>query len=86
MRERAAVVANGKPKIETSPAVGETNPKIILRVVLFPQPLGPSNPKTCPRGISKDTLSTARSFSPRNPIRKSLVSPLTAIAGPVFIF
>src|SRR5262249_61071612 len=41
------------------PADGAIKPPSILRVVVFPAPLGPSRPKTSPPATSKETSSTA---------------------------
>jgi hypothetical protein len=47
------------PLSTTSPLVGSTNPAIILSVVVFPQPLGPSSEKNCFCSTWKLTWSTA---------------------------
>src|SRR5690349_5826761 len=41
------------------PSVGSSNPPIIRRVVVFPQPDGPNSAKKEPRSISSERLSTA---------------------------
>ena len=38
---------------------GRTRPSSMLMVVVLPEPLGPSSPKTCPRGTDIDRPSTA---------------------------
>ena len=45
----------------TVPEVGATNPAIMRRVVVLPQPLGPSNASSSPSRISIETSSTAAS-------------------------
>ena len=47
------------PLIRTSPLVGVINPSIIPMEVVFPQPLGPSNPNVLFFSISKLMLFTA---------------------------
>src|ERR1051326_7568519 len=46
-------------------------------VVDFPEPLGPSNPKTSPRRTSKSTPSTARALGRPQKSLKTLVRPRT---------
>jgi hypothetical protein len=41
------------------PAVGSSTPRIMLMVVVFPAPFGPSSPTISPRATSNDTPSTA---------------------------
>lgn len=41
------------------PSVDPTSPASILKVVVFPAPLTPNNPKTSPFSTVKDSLSTA---------------------------
>src|SRR6056297_372478 len=48
------------PKIFTSPASGFISPKIVLRVVVFPAPLGPIR-----ANISPDFISIEMSFKTR---------------------
>jgi len=47
------------PPIETVPAVGRSKPAIVRRVVVFPQPEGPTSVTNSPRSISRSTSSTA---------------------------
>src|SRR5512138_498138 len=49
-----------RPLIRMSPEVGSSNPAIIRIRVVLPQPEGPRMEKKEPLGISKETLSTAR--------------------------
>src|SRR6185295_13271517 len=60
------------------PRVGFSKPSSILMVVDFPEPLGPSRPKTSPRRTSKSTLSTARALGRPQKSLKILVKPRTA--------
>jgi len=46
------------------PAVGCSNPAIKRRVVVLPQPLGPSRAKNSPSAICTLTWSTARTIVP----------------------
>ncbi len=48
------------PLIETSPSVGAETPARMLRMVLFPEPLGPMIPTHSPFCIEKDTPSSAQ--------------------------
>ena len=59
-----------EPNRLNCPAVGLMRPSNMFMVVVLPEPLGPSNPKTWPRGTWMERSSTAR-------IRpKRLVRPL----------
>ena len=49
----------GWPAMATSPWSGCSNPAISRSVVVLPQPDGPRKEWNEPRGISKDTASTA---------------------------
>ena len=42
-----------------SPAVGVSKPAIIIRVVVLPEPLGPSRVRNSPERMSSETPSTA---------------------------
>src|SRR3989442_11770181 len=59
------------PRKRTEPAVGLSAPAIRLKVVLFPEPLGPMRPRISPSATWKETFLTAKNPS------KLLVSPLT---------
>ena len=48
------------PHIETAPEVFKTTPEIIFINVDLPAPLGPSNPKMLPAGISREIFSKAK--------------------------
>src|SRR5258706_1231109 len=48
-----------------APESGCSRPAIILRVVVLPQPEGPSRPKNSPRSTSSDTSVTAGVLSKR---------------------
>src|SRR5580698_351715 len=60
------------------PFVGYSRPSSILIVVDFPEPFGPSRPKTSPRRTSKSTLSTARAFARPQKSLNTFVNPRTA--------
>src|ERR671930_628233 len=47
------------PSTEASPAVGNSRPESIFRVVVLPAPLGPRKPTTSPAATSKETPATA---------------------------
>src|SRR5262249_42056136 len=51
--------ATGAPSTKTSPRVGWTKPATIIKVVVFPDPLGPRSVKNEPRAMVSDTSSTA---------------------------
>jgi len=61
------------PKIEIVPAEGRSKPRIILMVVLLPEPLGPSNPKTSPGAMERLSESTAQTLGRRQKSRKIFV-------------
>src|SRR6185436_15397071 len=48
------------PSKEIVPESGRSRPAIIRRVVVLPQPDGPSNPKNSPCATSRETSATAR--------------------------
>src|SRR5262245_26882652 len=64
------------PPTLISPARGLSNPAIERRVVVLPQPLGPSSVKSLPAGTSKVTSSAARIAWPRSSVY-SVHSPMT---------
>ena len=69
----AAAVETVSPPISTLPASGSSSPAISRRVVVLPQPLGPSRAQVAPGSISRSTPSTAMT-SPndlRRPRRRS---------------
>ena len=47
------------PATHAWPDVGRNRPSSSLSVVVFPEPLGPSRPKTSPRRISRHNESSA---------------------------
>ena len=53
------------PSIAMSPALGISNPAIIISVVVLPDPLGPSSVRNSPERISNDTPRTAPTPSKR---------------------
>src|SRR5256885_11873326 len=68
------------------PLVGYSNPNKSFTVVDFPEPLGPSRPKTSPRRTSKSTLSTARAFGRPQKSLKTLVRPRTEMTTSPLLF
>src|SRR2546422_5561357 len=58
MRSRVAWSA-GRPRISIVPASAPRMSMTIRSVVVFPAPLGPSRPKTLPRGIARERSLTA---------------------------
>src|SRR5579883_3637163 len=69
------VLPNSTPSQRKRPESGRSSPAAHRKVVLFPAPLGPSNPTISPAATSKESPSTA-SFFP-----KRLVSARTSKAG-----
>src|SRR5512138_3446157 len=65
------------PPTTISPERGRSSPAIERKVVVFPQPLGPSSVKNLPCGTSKLTSCAARMVSPRSS-RYSVHNPDTA--------
>src|SRR5256884_8282456 len=59
-----------------SPARGRSRPAIERRVVVFPQPLGPSSVNSFPSGTSNVTSCAARTIWPRS-LGYSVKSPAT---------
>ena len=57
----AASRVTSSPASRTRPWSGSSKPAIIRRVVVLPQPLGPSSEKNSPAPISSETSSTASS-------------------------
>src|ERR671919_1240137 len=55
-----------EPPTTISPARGRSRPAIERRVVVLPQPLGPSSVKSLPGGTSKLTSCAARTTLPRS--------------------
>ena len=68
-------VVMSRPRSSIRPAVGSSKPPIIRRVVVLPQPLGPSIEKNSPDRMSIETRSTARTS------RKCLVRSVRRISG-----
>src|SRR4051812_9194662 len=71
----------GLPNTATRPVVLCSSPRMILIVVLLPEPLGPRSPKTSCGRISKERLSTARARLRIQKSLKTLVSPWQATTG-----
>jgi len=66
-----------RPRSSIRPEVGASNPPIIRRVVVLPQPDGPRSEKNSPAPMSSETRSTARIS------RNSFVSSASRISGAV---
>jgi hypothetical protein len=81
---RAMASAEGmrSPKTVAVPAVGAMSPVSILRVVVFPAPFGPRNPKISPSCTSKSMPSTATTLLPEKGFLKVLPSLSTRRTGP----
>src|SRR5262245_38327793 len=73
MRSRLSWSAEA-PRISIAPTSGPSTFMTMRRVVVLPAPLGPSRPKTLPRGTSSD-----RSFTAVWPA-KAFVTPLRRMA------
>ena len=63
---RSAELTSAEPS-HTSPASGSSRPAIMRRVVVLPQPLGPSNTSSSPSSTSKLTSFTAGAAFVRTP-------------------
>ena len=75
-----AAVTSSSPK-KICPAVGVSSPQIMFKVVLLPQPEGPSSPTSLPSGTVKLSESTAVT-SPELPLPRAgnrLVRPISLI-------
>src|SRR5271165_3668096 len=69
-----------RPSIEMSPPVGVSNPAIIIKVVVFPDPLGPSRVRNSPAPTVSETPRTALTRSNRFPtLLKATVAPRDTI-------
>src|SRR5262245_52710317 len=64
------------PPTVISPSRGRSRPAMERKVVVFPQPLGPSSVKSLPCGTSKLTSCAARITWPRSPVY-SVLRPVT---------
>src|SRR5262245_12263475 len=58
-KTRGDAAATTRPRSMISPPSGCSRPAMRRRVVVFPQPLGPSSVNTSPRAISREAPSTA---------------------------
>src|SRR6202795_4124701 len=78
-KSRRGADATRRPRRVISPASGCSSPATSRRVVVLPQPLGPSRVKISPRLISSDVRSTAAAVpnSLLTPSRARTVSPLS---------
>ena len=66
-RWKAGVCPMGLPWMKISPSVGSSNPAIMRRLVVLPQPEGPSSEKNSPSRICSVTFLTAATISPEGP-------------------
>src|SRR5690606_2576447 len=80
-RWKAGTPCIGRPRSSTSPSSGCSKPAIMRRVVVLPQPEGPSRAKNSPSAMSRLTPSTARTrwSALRSP--NSFTSPEMRTAG-----
>jgi hypothetical protein len=58
-KSRRATEATTRPRSVISPSSGSSRPATRRKVVVLPQPLGPSKVNTSPRPTSSDARSTA---------------------------
>ena len=69
--------------MKSSPTVGSSNPAISFRIVLFPQPEGPSNEKNSPLQMLRSMV--LRAYDPivvlADPIQLDLNLRWTAVVG-----
>src|SRR5215470_7115469 len=59
LRRYGGTRVSGRPSSMISPAVGDSKPAIIRRVVVLPEPLGPSSVRNSPGATVRETPSTA---------------------------
>src|SRR5215471_1459568 len=59
LRRYGGTRVSGRPSSMISPAVADSKPAIIMRVVVLPEPLGPSSVRNSPGGTVRETPSTA---------------------------
>src|SRR5438876_5485688 len=83
MRDLVATRRGECPNTSMCPRLGYNRPSSILTVVDFPEPFGPSRPKTSPRRTAKSTLSTALALGRPQKSLKVLVNPLTTTTSGV---
>ena len=83
MRDLIFTSSGAWPRTLNRPRVGRKRPRIILIVVLFPLPFGPSKPKISCWRISKSIPSTATARARIQKSEKTFVRPTaeTAISG-----
>ena len=67
----------GCPSIRSVPREAVSKPPIRLRVVVLPQPLGPSSEKNSPLRISRSTRSSATTEPKRLPTSRSSTAELS---------
>ncbi|MND09295.1 hypothetical protein D3C83_324990 [compost metagenome] len=63
LRLCGGIATTDVPSIAMSPLVGVSNPAIIIRVVVLPEPLGPSRVRNSPDLMSSETSFTASTRS-----------------------
>src|SRR5262245_33666297 len=81
MRFLIATSLGGRLNTLTRPRLGYSRPRIILMVVLLPEPFGPSRPKISPERTSKSRSLTARTRDRRQKSLKTLVRPTHEMIG-----
>src|SRR5215475_7946135 len=59
LRRYGGTRVSGRPSSMISPAVADSKPAIIMRVVVLPEPLGPSSVRNSPGATVRETPSTA---------------------------
>src|SRR5438093_13279732 len=60
LRRYGGTCVSRRPPSRISPAVADSKPAIIMRVVVLPEPLGPSSVKNSPDATVREMSSTAR--------------------------
>src|SRR5690606_21258089 len=80
-RWNAGIPVTERPRSSTSPESGSSNPAIILRVVVLPQPDGPRRAKNSPSSMVNDTSSTALNAAEPRRSSNCLTRFLTSTAG-----
>src|SRR6202166_1883937 len=72
-----------RPPYKTCPCDGSSRPMSIFTVVLFPEPLGPRYPSTCPGIRQKLMLLTAGTepYDLESPRASSMGPPFTPLPG-----
>ena len=76
LRRFGGTAVTSTPRSRMRPSSGCSNPPIIRRLVVLPQPLGPSSEKNSPSRISSETERTASTL-PNRLVTPSRVMPLS---------